>query len=190
MMPPSSPRAQFDLGTVRSPVDNDEPLIPRLIVAAAVGLAVGTAFLLVIPDVPGLVRAVWCVGDTAATCDPINQTTGRLVNAVIWAVVLAGTATLVGAPLGWLAALGRVRVVLPSVLLGPPVVWAVGVLGEPFGVPLNRLRSPWILAQTAVAYLLVGWLTARRPRPLWRWLAAGVLVAGTAVVLAIGYPYD
>ena len=85
---------------------------------------------------------------------------------------------------------GRVRVSLAAVLLGPPVVWVVVVLGEPFGVSLDRIRSLWVLAQASVAYLLVGLLTATGQRPLWRWLPAAALVVGTAVVIASGYPYD
>lgn len=191
MMGSHAPVAQLDLGTVRSPVDDDERLGTRLLVAALVGLVVGAAFLIVIPVIPGLVRTAWCVGDTGPGCDPGSETTGQLVDVVIWAAVLAGTATLVGVPLGWLAAvLARVRVGVSLVLLGPPAVWALVVLGEPFGVALDRMRSPWILAQTTVGYGLVGLLTASGRRPVWRWLAGAALLAGTVVVIALGYPFD
>lgn len=190
MMTPHSPVAQFDLVTPPSPLDN-EPLARRLVIAAVIGLAVGVAFLLVIPGVPGIVRTVWCVGRTGPGCDPGSEVSGQLVDAVVWAVVLGGTATLVSAPLGWLAAtFWRVRVALASVLLGPPLVWAVVVLGEPFGVALNRMRSPWILVQAAVAYLLAALLTTTGARTLHRWLAAAALLVSTAAVIAFGYPFD
>ncbi len=192
MMTSSSPAAQFDLGTVRSPNGDDERLVLRLVIAAVIGLAVGGAFLAVIPTVPGLVRMAWCIRDTGPGCDPGSQTTGQLVDVVIWSVVLVGTATVISAPLGWLAAvLGRVRIGMALVLLGPPLVWALAVLGEPFGVSsLYRIRSPWVLAQASIAYLVVGLLTATRPRPLWRWLSGAALLAGTAIVIAFGYPFD
>lgn len=190
MMTPSSPAAQFDLGTVRSPVDN-EPLARRFVVAAVIGLAVGVAFLAVIPRVPDIVHVAWCVGNAGPACDPGSLVSGQLVDAVVWAAVLGGTATLVSAPLGWLAAaLGRVRVALVSVLLGPPLVWTVAVLGQPFGVTLDRMRSPWILLQAPLAYLLAAGLTATGPRPLYRWLAAAALLVATAIVIVFGYRYD
>ncbi|HEX4722513.1 MAG TPA: hypothetical protein VH333_08365 [Pseudonocardiaceae bacterium] len=192
MMGSSAPAAQFDLGTVRSPVGNDERLASRLVAAALIGLAVGAAFLLVSPRVPGLVRSAWCVGVVGPGCDPGSQTTGQLIDVVIWSLVLAATATVVCAPLGWLAdVVGRVRLSLPLVLLGPPLVWALVVLGEPLGIGLNdRMRSPWVLAQATVAYVLAGVLTGARIRPLWRWLIAVALVLGTAAVIVRGYPYD
>ena len=191
MMGSSRPVTQFDLGTVRSPVGNDERLAPRLVAAALIGLAVGVAFLLVSPRVPGLVRSAWCVGVTGPGCDPGSQTTGQLIDVVIWSLVLAATATVVCWPLGWLASVvGRVRLSLPLVLLGPPLVWALVVLGEPLGIGLNRMRSPWVIAQATVAYLLVGLLTGARLRPLWRWLITAALLLGTAAVIAFGYPFD
>jgi hypothetical protein len=192
MMGSSAPATQFDLGTLRSPVGNDERLAPRLMAAALIGLAVGAAFLLVSPKVPGLVRSAWCVGATEPGCDPGSQTTGQLIDVVIWSLVLAGTATLVCVPLGWVAdVVGRVRLSVPLVLLGPPLVWLLEVLGEPLGIGLTtRMRSPWLLAQATVAYAVAGLLTGARLRPLWRWLIAAVLVLGTAAVIARGYPYD
>lgn len=191
MMGFNAPAAQFDLGTLRSPVDNDERLAPRLVAAAAIGLVVGVAYLLVIPKVPGLVRAAWCVGAAGPGCDPGSQTTGQLIDVVIWSLVLVGTATVVCVPLGWLASVfGRVRVGLPLVLLGPPLVWVLVVLGEPLGLGLNRMRSPWILAQATAAYLVVGLLTGARVRPLWRWLIAVALLVGTVAVIVAGYPFD
>ena len=193
MMTSSQPVAQFDLGTVRSPIGNDQRLGLRCAVAAVIGLAVGAVFLAVMPVVPKLVSSAWCVGVPTVGCDPGSRITGQLVDVVIWSVVLAGTATVVSAPLGWLAdVLCRVRVSLALVLLGPPLVWALVVLGEPFGMGLNRMRSPWILAQATIGYLLAGLLTApgARPKPLWRWVAAAGLLVGTAVVIALGYPFD
>jgi hypothetical protein len=97
----------------------------------------------------------------------------------------------VSAPLAWLAgAISGIRLSLPLVLLGPPLVWALMVLGEPFGITLHRLRSPWVLAQAALAYLLAGLLTGPRPRALWRLLAAAAIVLGTAAAIAFGYPFN
>lgn len=191
MMTSSSPLGQFDLETLRSPLGNDERLAVRCGIAALVGLVVGAAFLLVMPVVPGLVRSAWCVAETGPACDPGSELTGQLVDTVIWAVVLVGTATAVSAPLAWLAgAISGIRLGLPLVLLGPPLVWALTVLGEPLGVALNEMRSPWVLAQATLAYLLVGLLTGSRPRALWRWLAAAALLLSTAAVIASGYPFN
>jgi hypothetical protein len=191
MMPSSSPLGQFDLETLRSPLGNDERLAVRCGIAALVGLVVGAAFLLVMPGVPGLVRSAWCAAETGPACDPGSELTGQLVDTVIWAVVLVVTATAVSAPLAWLAgAISGIRLSLPLVLLGPPLVWALMVLGEPLGVALNEMRSPWVLAQATLAYLLVGLLTGSRPRALWRWLAAAALLSGTAAVIASGYPFN
>ncbi|HEX4700535.1 MAG TPA: hypothetical protein VH352_00265 [Pseudonocardiaceae bacterium] len=179
---------------MRSPVGNDdERLVIRCAVAALIGLVVGVAFLLVTPSVPGLVHKAWCVGDFAPGCDPGRDTTGQLVDVVIWSAVLAATATLVSLPLGWLASrIAHVRISLPLVLLGPPLVWALAVLGEPLGVDLHRMRSPLVLLQATIGYLLAGLLTATGPRPskLWRWLACIALLLGTAAVIAAGYPFD
>lgn len=195
MMASSQPVAQFDLGTVRSPIGNDERLAVRCAVAALIGLAVGAAFLAVTPVVPKLVSSAWCVGRPATGCDPGSRITGQLIDLVIWSVVLAGTATVVSAPLGFLAAAidrVRVRVGMALVLLGPPMVWIVVVLGAPFGMGLHLMRSPWILAQAGVGYLMAGLLTAPgpRPKPLWRLLTVAGLVLGTAAVIALGYPFD
>jgi hypothetical protein len=191
MMAFSSPVGQFDLETVRSPLGNEERLALRCGVAALIGLAVGAVFLLVMPGVPGLVHTAWCVAETGPACDPGSDLTGQLVDTVIWTVVLVSTATAVSAPLAWLAgALSGIRLSLPLVLLGPPLVWMLMVLGEPLGVGLHRLRSPWVLAQAALAYLLAGLLTGARPRVLWRLLAAAALLSGTAVVIAFGYPFN
>jgi hypothetical protein len=188
MMAFSSPVGQFDLETVRSPLRDDERPALRCGIAALIGLAVGVVFLLVMPGVPGLVHTAWCVTETGPACDPGSDLTGQLVDTVIWALVLVGTATAVSAPLGWLAgALSGIRLSLPLVLLGPPLVWALMVLGEPLGV---ALRSPWVLAQAALAYLLAGLLTGARPRVRWRLLAAAALLSGTAVVIAFGYPFN
>jgi len=177
MMTSSSPVGQFDLETVRSPLGNDERFALRCGIAALVGLAVGAAFLLVMPHVPGLVRSAWCVADTGPGCDPGSELTGQLIATVIWAVVLVGTATVVSAPLAWLAgALSGIRLSLPLVLLGPPLMWALMVLGEPLGgggapdalavgagpgdpgLPARR-RADRLPAQRAVA--LVGHCRAR-----------------------------
>ncbi len=191
MMTSSSPVGQFDLETFRSPIGDDGRLALRYGIAALVGLAVGAAFLLVMPGVPGLVRSAWCAAETGPACDPGSQLTGQLVDTVIWAIVLLATATAVSVPLAWLAdVISGIRLSLPLVLLGPPLVWALMVLGEPFGVALHRLRSPWVLAQAALAYLLAGLLTGTRPRPLWRLLAAAVIVLGTAAAIALGYPFN
>ncbi|HEY3610007.1 MAG TPA: hypothetical protein VGL06_21085 [Pseudonocardiaceae bacterium] len=191
MMTSSSPVRQFDLETVRSPTGSDARPVLRGGIAASVGLAVGAAFLLVMPGVPGLVRSAWCAAETGPACDPGSQLTGQLVDTVIWAIVLLATATAVSAPLAWLAgAISGVRLTMPLVLLGPPLVWALMVLGEPFGVALHRLRSPWVLAQAALAYLLAGLLTGHRPRPLWRLLGAAAIVTGTAAAIAFGYPFN
>jgi hypothetical protein len=191
MMTSSSPVGQFDLETVRSPLGNDERLALRCGIAVLVGLAVGAAFLLVMPHVPGLVRSAWCVADTGPGCDPGSELTGQLIGTVIWAVVLVGTATVVSAPLAWLAgALSGIRLSLPLVLLGPPLMWALMVLGEPLGVAVHRMRSPWVLAQATLAYLLVGVLTGARLRARWRWSAAAALVLGTAAVIASGYRFS
>jgi hypothetical protein len=194
MMPSSSPVGQFDRRTMWSPVDDDtERLGIRCAGAALVGLAVGVAFLLVIPGVPALVRTAWCVGDSGPGCDPGSQTTGQLVDVVIWTLVLAGTATAVSLPLGWLVGrLGRIRISLPLVLLGPPLVWALVVIGEPLGVALNRMRSPMVLLPVTLGYLLAGLSTTPGPRPrlIWRWLAGAALLLGTATVIAAGYPFD
>jgi hypothetical protein len=191
MMAFSSPVEQFDLETVRSPLGDDERPALRCAVAALIGLAVGAVFLLVMPAVPGLVHTAWCLAETGPACDPGGDLTGRLVDTVVWAVVLVGAATAVSAPLAWLAgALTGSRLSLPLVLLGPPLVWVLMVLGEPFGLAPHRLRSPWVLAQAALAYLLAGLLTGSRPRALWRLLAAAALLSGTAVVIAFGYPFN
>jgi hypothetical protein len=191
MMAFSSPVEQFDLETVRSPLGDGDRLALRCGIAALIGLAVGAVFLLVMPSVPGLVHTAWCLAETGPACDPGNDLTGQLVDTVIWAVVLVGTATAVSAPLAWLAgALTGIRLSLPLVLLGPPLVWALMVLGEPFGVALHRLRSPWVLAQAGLAYLLVGLLTGSRPRARWRLLAGAALLSGTAVVISFGYPFN
>jgi hypothetical protein len=188
MMTSSSPVGQFDLETFGSPIGADGRLALRYGIAALVGLAVGAAFLLVMPGVLGLVRSAWCAAETGPACDPGSQLTGQLVDTVIWAIVLLGTATAVSVPLAWLAdVLSGIRLSLPLVLLGPPLVWALMVLGEPFGV---ALRSPWVLAQAALAYLLAGLLTGPRPRPLWRLLAAAAIVLGTAAAIVFGYPFN
>jgi hypothetical protein len=188
MMAFSSPVGQFDLETVRPPLGDNARLALRCGIAALIGLAVGAVFLLVMPGVPGLVHTAWCVAETGPACDPGSDLTGQLVDTVIWAVVLVGTATAVSAPLAWLAGtLTDIRLSLPLVLLGPPLVWALMVLGEPLGVALH---SPWVLAQAALAYLLAGLLTGSRPRAVWRLLAAAALLSGTAVVIAFGYPFN
>jgi hypothetical protein len=191
MMTSSSQVGQFDLETVRPPLGNDERLALRCGIAALIGLAVGGAFLLVMPHIPGLVMSAWCVADTGPGCDPGSELTGQLIATVIWAVVLVGTATVVSAPLAWLAgAFSGIRLSLPLVLLGPPLLWALMVLGEPMGVAVHRMRSPWVLAQATLAYLLVGVLTGARFRARWRWSAAAALVVGTAAVIASGYRFS
>jgi hypothetical protein len=191
MMAFGSPVRQFDLETVRSPPGDDERLVLRYALATLIGLAVGAVFLLVMPGVPGLVHTAWCLAETGPACDPGSDLTGRLVDLVIWVVVLVGAATVVSAPLAWLAgALTGIRLSLSLVLLGPPLVWVLMVLGGPLGIAPHRLRSPWVLAQAALAYLLVGLLTGARPRARWRLLAAAALLSGTAVVIAFGYPFN
>jgi hypothetical protein len=191
MMTSSSQVGHFDLETVRPPLGNDERFALRCGIAALIGLAVGAAFLLVMPHIPGLVMSAWCVADTGPGCDPGSELTGQLISTVIWAVVLVGTATVVSAPLAWLAgAVSGIRLSLPLVLLGPPLLWALMVLGEPLGVAVHRMRSPWVLAQASLAYLLVGVLAGARLRARWRWSAAAALVLGTAAVIASGYRFS
>ncbi|HVV20097.1 MAG TPA: hypothetical protein VHF06_11725 [Pseudonocardiaceae bacterium] len=194
-MTSSSLVGQFDLETDRSPLGNDaadadERWWVRCAGAAVVGVVVGLAYLVVMPGLPGLVQTAWCLRPGVPDCDPGSQTTGQLVTVVIWTVVLAVTATAVTALLGPLvSAVGRVRLTLPLVLLGPPTLWAVVVLGEPLGVSLQAMRSPAIVVQAALAYLLLGALGAVKVRPHWRWLAAAGVLVATAVVIASGYPF-
>lgn len=196
MMTFSSPVGQFDLETDRSPLGNGDPHTEehwwvRCASAALIGVAVGLAYLVVMPGVPGLVQTAWCLRPSVPNCDPGGQTTGELAGVTIWTIVLAITATGVTVLLGPLVTrVGRVRLTLPLVLLGPPTLWAVAVLGQPLGVPMTVLRSPAVLVQAGVAYLLLGALGSPRVRPHWRWLVAVALLVGTAVVIASGYSFD
>ncbi|HYS39268.1 MAG TPA: hypothetical protein VEO01_26935 [Pseudonocardiaceae bacterium] len=52
------------------------------------------------------------------------------------------------------------------------------------------MRSPWVLAQATLAYLLVGVLTGSRLSARWRWSATAALVLGTAAVIASGYRFS
>jgi hypothetical protein len=192
MMTCGAPIGQFDLETDRSPLGNDDgPPLWWCAAAVVIGLAVGAAFLLVLPKLPGLTRSVWCLGAGGGGCLPAGATTGRLFGLVVWASVLTATSTAVTVPLGWLAfAVARVRVTLAVTLLGPPLVWAVVVLGEPLGVSADLVHTPVVLAQTAVGCLLATVLTAPWLRIRWRWAGAVALLLATAVVIAMGYPFD
>lgn len=190
-MTSSSVVGQFDLDSDRSPLDNGERLWVRCAGAALIGLAVGLAYLVVAPAVPGLVQAAWCLGPKMTACDPGSRETGQLIDLVLWALVLVTTSTAVTVLVGSaVASVGRVRLTVPLVLLGAPTTWSIAVLGQLVGIPLTALRSPVVLVQTVVAYLLIGVLGAPRVRPHWRWLITVAFLVGTAIVVASGYPFD
>jgi hypothetical protein len=191
MMTPGCLVRQSDFESDQPPRGNDERLWVRCAGATLIGLTVGLAYLVEAPALPGLVRAVWCLGPATTACDPHSQLSGMLIDLVVWAMVSVTTATAVTVLLGSLVStVGRVRVTLPLVVFGPPALWSIAVLGQPVGIPLAALRTPAVLAQAVGTYLLVGALGSPKVRPHWRWLITVLLLVATAAVIASGYAFD
>jgi hypothetical protein len=173
------------VSTILPPAGWRSGLPARLVAAALVGAVTGGAALLTGHLMPLTMIPVDCHPAGGLGCAIGAPVTAILLGALVWLVVVAAVAMVVGAVLSGLSwRLAGVRLGIGPPMGWPVALWALAVFARPVGVSMI-LTGARVPATIALAFVLTAVLTAPQIHLRYRLIATGLLTAAVIILLAV-----